>query len=427
MKKEVDGRSPKSLRFIIVSAFGMKKELSASQRILLLIKGLSQNGENIKFITFGTTEDELPDELKDISVTVIRPSIFARALKKAVVKFRKSGLGSLSFEEKDSHIFSLYTFFFLQGYLLPLVKTTLTVAKTVFATLKERRTPVLVTSTPPACYHLIGLAVKLIFGRDLVWIADYQDPLSHSPFLKSTNSLLYRITDRSVMRGCDLATVPFKNLQDYLNKVAVRLNAGKPVEFYLLPKGIDRRDTPRSSASLPIEILYGGSIYKSQLPGLEALLHAIENRSEFKFVYAGPSFQLVQSILNSANVKNCEVLGFLAHDEYQAVVEKAGILLVLGTFLEGAAFYGGKLYELLGYEKPVLYIGPETDEIREIALKAGGMHVSKDDPDEILSVLKRIEKELKEKARHRKEEFYRLNSPAAVATRFVEKIRSLCP
>ncbi|MCX8167142.1 MAG: hypothetical protein N3E37_04815 [Candidatus Micrarchaeota archaeon] len=417
-------RFEKIQKIIVVSAFGIDRKESASQRIFSLIKGLSENGFIVDFITFKYEEGIINDEISKLcNIIYIRPSLLSSIVRKIINTFKKGKSHGKPgfFESRDSVFWSLINFFFTKGHIVPLIKSFVATVKAISG--QKMKDPVIIlTSTPPPSYHIIGLITKFIFRKRIIWIADYQDPISFSPFIKSTNNLLFRMIDKLVWRYCDLSITPFKVLKDYLEKVQERLGIVNKNIFFL-PKGIEMQtSTFGSKINHNYKIIYGGSLYSAQLPGIYALFEALKALPDFSFVYAGYSAETLMNISSQYGLQRVKIHKTVPYEEFNRLVIEADIILVLSTFFKEATFFGGKLYEFLGFDKPILVIAPKNEEIEELSYEAGGIYISDANPENIKQTLERIAEDLKKKKNFRKSEFYVKYSHSALAKELTELI-----
>lgn len=415
-------RKDTELDFIIVSAFGLKKELSASQRIRSLLNGLASIGRSPYFVTF--KEDEILETLnhEGISVITIKPSLMARIIKFIINKLKKENDRPVSFEERDTVLFGIYIYFFLHGYLLPFFRTFFKSVSLIKLSLKNRKKPVLITSVPPALYHLIGVLSKLIFKNRIVWVADFQDPISNSPFLKQTNSFLFRFTDRMAWKNLDLAIVPFEVLRQFLIKTCSKYVSNIESKIFFLPKGVEKNPTNKKMTGKKLRVFYGGSLYKSQSIGFERLIEAAKNMNDVEIVYAGPSYPFVRFLGSKYQASFLKVNKTLPYDDFLKKAGDSDVLLVISTFFENITFFGGKIFDYLSFDKPILVITPKNQEIDMLSQMAGGIYCVDADADKIRETLENIRMLLKTKKTFRKESFYRDYSHSSQARRLVELI-----
>lgn len=413
---------------IILSAFGRQAELPATNRIYSLLEGFYENGIQVHLIT-----PDLPliteTNLSNFKVHVIKKGLVQRLVSASLAALQslleKQTTDRKRFKpvyQKESKLLSYYSFFFYSKTPIPIVRTYLYAKNLSKRILKKNKKPIIITSVAPGCYLLVGVLLKKYFKKRIIWIADYQDPLEENPLLNYKTTKIIEKADTYAFQYADCITVPEQILTETLTKTAKAKNLDIRRKCFVLKPGI----TKKTSSALKeqkstFSIIYGGTIYREQIPGLKALLKALKNNANFKFIYAGFTPEIVRDTLNELNLsgKNVEVYDLLPRSAFENLLEKGDVLLALSTFAKAYNVLGSKIYSLLGYDKPLLIIAPKNKEIDELAKKAGGVYVVEADEEKVENELFKIQNALMSQQNFRSKKFIEENSSKENVRRFI--------
>lgn len=420
---------------IILSAFGLQAKFQASWRIYSLARGFFENGFKVTLITPDSKEKDKTSIEDYINVIKVPQGIIQTFFKLAFSSFL--GLRSLFKKSKplktaylvDSKTAQIYNYFFLSKKPLPLIKTFLKARKLIKrACLKEKKV-ILVTSSGPGSYHLLGFLLKKVFKDKIVWVADYRDPLSNNQILLSRPLKILEVTDRLTLKNANFITTPengtLQALKDLKNNLKIKQN---PIFFEIQP-GIEEKNLSFESSTEKsiLTIYYGGTIYYQQLHALKAFLMVLKKRKDLRFVYSGFSAELLKNLAQKISIpqNRLQVLDVLDKKEYEKKIAESNILLVIGTSDPKYPALGGKLYKLLQFNKPLLVISAQNPEILELARLAGGVYLAEIDPEKVEQAIEKIRADLSKKNVFRKAEFFKEFSHKNQVRKFLEKLADL--
>jgi hypothetical protein len=137
---------------------------------------------------------------------------------------------------------------------------------------------------------------------------------------------------------------------------------------------------------------------------------------------------VVRSLIRELGISEdrVRISDVLPKPEFEKLLEVSDILLALGTFGSSYNAPGGKIYSLLGHDKPLLIISPKTEELETTAKMAGGVYISDASEKEVMETLNQIKKDLEAKKTFRSLEFIEKNSDKARVGRFISEFLQEC-
>lgn len=257
-----------------------------------------------------------------------------------------------------------------------------------------------ITSSPPASGHLIGL---LLQARGVPWVADFRDgwsfesqrPAWVTAPLESFDRALERLV---VSRADGVCTVTEPISADLSRRF------GRPVET--ITNGFDpdqapgedpRRDGHGPPADGPRTLVHTGTLTFGGRP-LGPLLAALQMlRSELPDLASrlqvrliGPATEAERIEVRDAGLDDVVSLpGPMDHGGAVAAQRAAdGLLVITGPGQTGVAT--GKLFEYLRHERPILVIGDETAAASIVRRTGAGVAVDRDSPDELATALRTL-------------------------------------
>jgi len=266
----------------------------------------------------------------------------------------------------------------------------------------ERRIDCVITSSPPASAHLVGVALQL---RGVPWVADLRDgwrfeSLRPRAALASLDALDERL-ERLVVERADAVCAVTQPIADdlqarYARPVATITNGFDPEEATGAGTAADSAaegllDGRRRSLVHTGTLAYGGRPLAPLLHGLTALAaRAPEVASRLEVVLAGPVTDAERAEVRAAGLESTvRFTGPVSHATSLALQRSADCLLVLtGPGQTGVAT--GKLYEYLSAGRPILVIGDETAAARIVADAGAGLVVGRDDRAALAGALRRL-------------------------------------
>ena len=245
---------------------------------------------------------------------------------------------------------------------------------------KLKRNPVdlIVTTGPPHSVHLIGLALKRATG--LPWMADFRDPWSTMDYLsdfqlsRRTKKAIQDM-ERKVVDVADRIVVPSPSALRELGVKDKRQGA-------VVPNGWDRNDFPpsaqtRAARKTPV-LGHFGALYGARNP---VNLWAALAQSPWSFRAGGP---ISESVLQEIEASKVPFTwhGNLPHQEaVKAMLECDALLIVHNDSLSARASVPGKIFECLATGLPLLVIGPNGSDLKDMCNQWGLTFVAHGDGD----------------------------------------------
>lgn len=237
--------------------------------------------------------------------------------------------------------------------------------------IREHRVTCVISTGPPFTAHLVGLALKPVFG--LPWVADFRDPWSwhegRSAALQSNvANRLNMALEAKVLRSADRIVCVTPATTERYRKLYPKL----PIEKWVtITNGYDREEFERLGA-VPrgdrFTISYVGSFDFGRSPEtlLQALGQMIEEgligKEEVTVRFVGPCHYAqglpVAGLIDQYGLRDVvEVVGFVPRPEALQETLRADVLLVLGG--NQRCTVGAKVYEYLAADRPILAIAEE--------------------------------------------------------------------
>lgn len=418
---------------IVISSFGRQAELPGSQRIYSLLKGFHDNNVETHLITPNLPYITLND-LSEFQVHVINKGIFqyitiiVLSLIQNILRLRKFK-SDLSFKpayKKGSLLIAYYTFLFYSKQIIPLYRSYKLAKKLCVQAIKKNRIPIVITSTSPGSYLLLGYYLKKYFGNSIIWIADYRDPLEDNPILNYPDNFIYYFTDNVTFKYSDLIISPESTFIKIITNTAKKRGFDITNKTYVLKNCVIPKKKLRVQANNTKSIktiFYGGTVYLEQLQGLKILFESLKERTDYRFIYAGYTPEIVIKTLHETGLqqKKFEVFDVLSKPDYERLLSNSDVLLALGTFIDSYKITGGKLRSLLGYDKPILIVSPKTSELIHLSQEAGGIYLAELNKNELKSALEKISKDLNSKTTFRNKDFLISNSAKVIVEKFLRE------
>jgi hypothetical protein len=428
----INENEPKRVKVILMSAFGLQPELSASQRVISILKGFYLN--NVKpCLIVPTIPKTNNKDIEFADVYLVRNGLiqkityFILDVLKKILSHKGNGAEKKikTAYSKGNAYLAIYTFFFYGKVILPLFKTYKLANKLIIRALESQDKPIVITASNPGSFHLIGYFLKKKYGRKIVWVADYHDPLEDDPILRFPSLFIYKYTNNKVFEFADKIASPSQQALNVIRETALKRNYLIDKKTYFLPLGIEQK--VKCKITNKDWIIYGGTIYPERAPGLKALLEAIKKSRDFKFVYAGFTNEIVEEIINEVNLPKDKVKIFplIEKPDFEKLLASCGVILILGTFGTKYKVLGSKIFEALAYDKPVLVIAPEDSDYFDIIKQAGGVYVADANSETILTVLEQIKADILIRKSFRNDDFFAKYSSKKIIDRFLKDLEKL--
>jgi glycosyltransferase involved in cell wall biosynthesis len=267
---------------------------------------------------------------------------------------------------------------------------------------RERPVQAIYSSSPPISSHLAAALARSVTG--LPWIADFRDPWIGNAFaarLSPVHDRLQADLERIIVTSADRTVFATRALQDLY---ARRYPALAP-RFRTISNGYDLEElaqvarSPRDGGGKPFRLVYTGSIYGDRelailLDGVERAVHARPAlRDELRIELVGwlsePNRRLAAARLPSLD-PIVQLTGPVPRTEAlsRAASADAGLVL-LADGPDRNLFVGGKLFDYLGLDLPVLAVAPPGEARRVLEELDWGLGVDPV-PDAVADGLARI-------------------------------------
>ena len=230
---------------------------------------------------------------------------------------------------------------------------------------------VVYSTASPISAHIVAGLIKRSTHRP--WVADFRDPWIGNPFaadLRGLKGRLQRRTERWIVSRADRVVVVVEGMRDMF----VERYPDQADKFVCIPNGYDRADIaglePVKGEPGHFTILFAGSLYR---PGeLDAFLGGVERlvarrpdlRERLRVQFVGsvsPDNRHVADLYTTGDRLRGVVSfeGFVPRRQALARMAGADALLQLMTDGPGTGmFVGGKLYEYLAVDRPILAVMP---------------------------------------------------------------------
>jgi glycosyltransferase involved in cell wall biosynthesis len=247
---------------------------------------------------------------------------------------------------------------------------------------RDAGSQVVLTSSPPASSHLVGLLLKSMTG--LPWVAELRDPWVGNPF-RGEPGVLHRRVDSwlegQVIAAADAVSVVSPGMQ---HQLVARYGQSLRRRCHVVTNGFDPDDfeAPAVASGIgPYELLYTGSLASGLTPP-DSILAAMTALAER---HPDSASRLRLRIVGSTDLETTRTLRtFVArhhapavvvdapvpHHEATRMMRRAHALLLL--LAENTPWVlTSKVFEYLGSGTPILAVVPDGD-CRELLDRCGG-------------------------------------------------------
>ena len=255
------------------------------------------------------------------------------------------------------------------------------------------RTDCVITTSPPASAHLVGLAL----GRHRpAWVADFRDAWTHQPSHPPFETVAQRALDgwlesHVVRRGDRIVAATAPIAEDQMSRFGVDArhvsNGWDPERLVVVEPG----DTRKSG---PVMFVHTGRLSGSDGRDPRPLLDGIcsmfarrpELRNRVRIVLAGALWAHEEDLIRRSGLADLiEAPGHLPPAAALALQRQADALVLLGSADMSAAT--GKLYEYLGADRPILALAGDNAAARIVRETRTGLVVPPNDRPAIVNAL----------------------------------------
>lgn len=323
--------------------------------------------------TYPLLDENLIQEVSD-KVTIIRKPIFepyglASFLSKN--KAKKISSGIIPNQKKQSFIER--TLLWIRGNLfIPdarifWIKPSI---KFLQKYIEEHKIETIITTGPPHSVHLIGLGLKK--QNTIKWIADFRDPwttIGYHKDLKLSKKSAQKHNDleKEVMNTCDQLLVTSPTTKTEFEQIT-----SKPIE--VITNGYDIENVSKKPMDSKFTLAHIGSFLSERNPRIlwKSLSELIkENRdfaNDFQLKLIGAvSKEVLETLKEFKLEKYVNHLGYISHKEALQAQRSSQVLLLIEIDSKDTnCIIPGKLFEYMVSERPILAIGPEQADFKNI-------------------------------------------------------------
>lgn len=358
-------------RILVVAYVFPPIAYAGSHRTIRLLKSLFKLGYKIDVVTIKIQKDLSNDfdllSKVDSSVNIHRTATFDiwrlynKCLKKPLLKTTLGRIADkfISFFvdiiSQPDHMVFWIPFAVLRSYRI----------------LKMNNIEAIYTSSPPHSQLITGRVLK--FLSKAKWIADLRDPITmniassvRGTFGRFVDSKLEKLTIKHSDMIITNSVAAMQDLKTRYNIQHVKhiQNAFDPDDYKL----------PSDSCFKKFTIAHLGTIYqfRNADPILDAVsqLHdkAIIHPTNFQLIFAGIIDRSLEEKIRRYNIESyVNILAFISHKEaIQMMLRSHLLLLIKGFGANGLGQIPGKLFEYIGSQRKILYIGPIRSEVSDI-------------------------------------------------------------
>ena len=311
---------------------------------------------------------EIPGDIEIVKRPIKEPYGFARIFSKKKTKQMSSGIIS---GRKQSFIEKLMLFvrgnFFIPDARVSWVKPSVSFFKTY---LIENNIDTIVTTGPPHSLHLIGLQLKR--EMDVKWLADFRDPWTTIHYHKSlrltaASERKHKMLESEVLNTADTIVVTSPSTKLEFEAITI-----KPI--MVITNGYDMKPELPAAIDSKFSLAHIGSLLSDRNPKiLWKVLSEIASEiptflDDLEIRLAGAVSEDVLESIAAFRLKEYTVYsGYVAHREALQLQSRSQILLLIEMDRpETRAIIPGKLFEYLAAKRPIIALGPEGSDIKNI-------------------------------------------------------------
>lgn len=254
-----------------------------------------------------------------------------------------------------------------------------------------------ITTSPPASTHLVGVALRRL---GLPWIADFRDGWTFDaprpPWPLAAERRLDAALERAVVRRADAVVGVTHPIADDLRD---RLGA----DAHLITNGYDPDERPVVDVRLADGLLTPGrhSLVHTGRAGVagrspavvfEALAHLRATRPEvadrLEVVFAGALSPVERALLREPGLDGLvRSVGVLDRPRALALQQEADSLMVIAAGASERSVATGKLFEYLTAGPPILVVGERSEAAKIVTETGTGVAAAADRPEAIAAAL----------------------------------------
>lgn len=265
--------------------------------------------------------------------------------------------------------------------------------------IKKYNIKYLLTTSPPYTTAVVGLLLKFFMPR-LKWVMDCRDPWGVYLDKEAQSKIADRI-NRSLEKKClkrsDRITLAWPGIE---NRLFEDTNIDISHKSHWIPNGHEFESefsTNTNQKNKRFTITYSGSFYSRRYPEkfVDAVGKIFEQEQKLKelilFRIIGRIDPDVLEKLNNVWGKdNVEYLSYMPHNQLVGQLKKTDALwLAMDDLPEAKLIIGGKTYEYIGLQKPIIACLPENSQSEKLLKEtATGCRVDPENVSELKAMLK---------------------------------------
>ncbi|NQY05887.1 MAG: glycosyltransferase [Flavobacteriaceae bacterium] len=311
---------------------------------------------------------EVAPKITVLKHKIFEPYQFASVLSNKKTKAISSGLIK---EEKQSFMERLLLYirgnFFIPDARKFWVKPSV---KFLQEYLSKNSIDIIISTGPPHSLHLIGLQLKQ--QLDIRWIADFRDPWTTIGYhdrlkLSSKSKKKHRKLESQVLNQADdiLVTSPS-------TKKEFELLTQKPIT--VITNGFDDLTLTKTQLDKKFSCSHIGSLLAKRNPIVlwEVFAEIIQENPSFKEDFelnliGKVSAEIVASIEKAGLKEHLNLFGYVSHEEARDYQMTSQVLLLIEIDAAYAqCIIPGKLYEYMQSGRPIIGLGPEKADFKQI-------------------------------------------------------------
>ena len=313
---------------------------------------------------------EVSKDVLIIKYPIKEPYGWANTLSRKQTKTISSGI--LPKEKKQSLLQKLLLYirgnFFIPDARKAWVKPSVSYLKKY---LEESDIEIIITTGPPHSLHLIGNELKK-WKSNLHWYADFRDPwttIGYHDKLRMTakTKAIHKQLESTVLKQADNIIVTSPGTKREFSEIT-------PKPISVITNGYDDRVLGNHSVTQKFTLAHIGSLLSDRCPEIlwqvlkELCEENIEFRNVFKLVLVGKvSTEVLESIKSYGLNKYLDFKGYVSHQEALQIQETVTALLLIEIDdIKTKGIIAGKIFEYLSAKRPILAIGPEGADIKNI-------------------------------------------------------------
>lgn len=239
-----------------------------------------------------------------------------------------------------------------------------TARKKALSIIEEHDIDAVITTGPPHSVHLIGKHIKK--KCDIRWIADFRDPwtqIYYNQSLPKTSlaQALDKKMEQWVLTRADDVMVISPSMEKFQKAITNR-------SYHIIPNGFDHEDfknlKQRTKNADSIIIRHVGNIGELSVPySLFKALSKLPADNRIKVEFIGNVHSEIPLLINRYGLQNrVEIKSYIPHDQaIQAMNDADLLLLIIPACRNNELILTGKLFEYIGTQNPVIFIGPDGD------------------------------------------------------------------